>query len=389
MRVLYVHSGNLYGGVETLLRALARERGACPGVEPQFALCFGGRLREELGDEGVARHMLGGARVSRPWGVWRARRALAELLRRERFDAVVCHSAWSLALLGPAARGARTPLALWLHDAGAGAHWLDRWARLTPPDLVICNSRFTAEAARRLYPRARAEVVYSPLSLRATGSSPSSVARAALRAELRTTVDAVVIAQVGRMEPLKGHAAHLEALAALRDVPGWVCWQIGGAQRPSEVEYVEGLKSMAERLGIGGRVRFTGERADVAELLDAADVYCQPNTRPESFGLTFAEALAAGRPVVTTDLGGARELVDDSCGLLVAPGDAGALARALRPLVEDAARRARLGARGPERVRALCDPGRQMRRLGEVLATLGASAVNDAADTQPSSVVRI
>jgi glycosyltransferase involved in cell wall biosynthesis len=373
MRVLYVHSGNLYGGVETLLRTLARERGACAGVEPEFALCFGGRLREELEGEGVRTHALGGARVSRPWSVWGARRALAGVLRRERFDAVVCHSSWSLAVLGPAARAARVPLALWLHDAGAGTHWLDRWARLAPPDLVVCNSRFTAEAARRLYPRARAEVVYSPLSACAEAPDTES-ARASVRAEMGVPEGAVVVAQVGRMEPLKGHAAHLEALAALRDVDGWVCWQIGGAQRPREVEYVKGLKALAARLGIAGRVRFTGERADVARLLAAADIYCQPNARPESFGLTFAEALLAGRPVVTTDLGGARELVDDSCGRLVAPGDAAALARALRRLITEPDVRARLGARGPERVRALCDPSRQMRLVGEVLATLGDGA---------------
>lgn len=368
MRVLYVHSGNLYGGVETLLRTLARERGACPAVEAQFALCFGGRLSEELAAEGVKTHVLGGARVSRPRSVWAARRALAELVRREGFDAVVCHSSWSQAVFGPVVRGARLPLALWLHDASAGTHWLDRWARLTPPDLVVCNSRFTAEAARRLYPRARAEVIYSPLSLSSLAGPPAHAARAAARAEMGAPEGAVVIAQVGRMEPLKGHAVHLEALAALRDVPEWVCWQIGGAQRTSEAEYVRGLKGLAARRGVGGHVRFAGERADVPRLLAAADIYCQPNTRPESFGLSLVEALGAGLPVVTTDLGGAREIVDDSCGVLVAPGDARALAAALRRLVADPSARANLGAAGPARARRLCHPAAQLRRLGEVLA---------------------
>jgi glycosyltransferase involved in cell wall biosynthesis len=273
-------------------------------------------------------------------------------------------------VLGPASRGARVPLALWLHDAGAGRHWLDRRARLNPPDLVVCNSRFTSEAARRLYPRARAEVVYSPLSACASPTARTPAARAALRAEMGTPEGAVVIIQVGRMEPLKGHAVHLEALAALREVPDWVCWQVGGAQRATEAEYVRELKSLAARLRIGDRVRFAGERADVAELLAAADIYCQPNTRPESFGLTFVEALLARLPVVTTDLGGAREIVDESCGRLVAPGDARAMADALRPLVEEPDARQSLGARGPARARELCDPARQVRRVGEILATL-------------------
>src|SRR3712207_1928251 len=100
MRVLHVHSGNLYGGVETLLRTLARERATCAEMEPQFALCFAGRLSDELKAQGVRVHELGAARARRPASVWRARRVLAEVLRRERADVAVCQSAWSLALLG-------------------------------------------------------------------------------------------------------------------------------------------------------------------------------------------------------------------------------------------------------------------------------------------------
>lgn len=378
MRVLYVHSGNLYGGVETLLRTVARERGACPEMEPQFALCFEGRLSDELKEEGVRVHEIGGARVSRPASVWRARRALAALIDEVNADVAVCQSAWSLALLGPAVRAAGVPLVFWLHDSVTGAHWLERWARLVPPDLVICNSRFTAEGARRLYPRARREVVYCPVSTNgdARHPPPSDDTRAAVRAELDTPEDAVVITQVGRMEPLKGHAAHLEALAALRDVPGWTCWQVGGAQRPEEVEYLNGLKSLAARLGVETRVRFAGERTDVGRVLAASDIYCQPNSAPESFGLTFAEAMLARLPVVTTSVGGGAEVVDDSCGLLVpadssgSAGGADALASALRRLVEDAPLRARLGRNGPARVRQLCDASAQLRKVGGLLGEL-------------------
>lgn len=363
MRILYVHSGNLYGGVETVLRTLARERGA--DAEPEFALCFGGRLRDELEAEGARVHMLGGVRVSRPISVWRARRALGALLGRGGFDAVVCNSAWSHAVFGPAVRAAGRPLALWLHGAPDGTHWLERWARRTPPDLVVCNSRFTAEAARRLYPRMPAEVVNYPLGAGGGAASLDGAERARVRAELDTPAGAVVITQVSRMEPLKGHAAHLRALGALADVPDWVCWQIGGAQRPFEAAYVDELKSLAAETGIADRVRFTGERADVPRLLAASDIFCQPNKRPEAFGLTFVEALRAGLPVVTTAIGGAREIVDDSCGRLVEPGDTHALAAALRSLVADETLRARLGAAGPARARQLCDPARQVALLGE------------------------
>jgi glycosyltransferase involved in cell wall biosynthesis len=66
LKVLHVHSGNLYGGVETMLATLARERGACAGLESRFALCFEGRLKDELLATGASVHVLGAARVSRP-----------------------------------------------------------------------------------------------------------------------------------------------------------------------------------------------------------------------------------------------------------------------------------------------------------------------------------
>ena len=349
---------------------LARERGACPLLEPQFALCFEGRLRRELSAEGTRVHTLGAVRVSRPLSVRRARRALARVLGGQRFDAVVCHSVWTQAVFGPVVRAARVPSALWLHDNLSGRHWLEHWARRIPPDLVVCNSRFTTESARRLYPRTRAEVVYAPVSETGAAALLKPTERGAVRAELCTPEGACVIAQVGRMEPLKGHALHLQALGLLKDVPGWVCWQVGGAQRTFEAEYVAELKRLAARLGIAERVVFLGERGDVPRLLRAADIYCQPNAAPETFGLTFIEALRAGLPVVTTAIGGALEILDGSCGILVPPADARTLSASLRTLIERPAVRLELGSRGPARVRELCDPARQLRQLHQLFSEM-------------------
>jgi glycosyltransferase involved in cell wall biosynthesis len=191
--------------------------------------------------------------------------------------------------------------------------------------------------------------------------------RTAVRAELSTTDDSVVIVQASRMEPWKGHRPHLEALGRLRDDPRWTCWMAGGARRPHEQAHLEQMRALAESLGIGGRVRWLGERGDVPRLLAAADVLCQPNLGPEPFGMTYVEAMYAGLPVVASDLGGAREIVDERTGLRVPPGDVPALADALGTLVGDGEARARLGGAGPARARELCDPARQMRHLAEFL----------------------
>jgi len=81
MRLLHIHSGNLYGGVETLLTTLARNRDLFPELESHFALCFEGRLTDELQLAGAAVHPLAAARISQPLTVMRARRMLKELLR--------------------------------------------------------------------------------------------------------------------------------------------------------------------------------------------------------------------------------------------------------------------------------------------------------------------
>jgi glycosyltransferase involved in cell wall biosynthesis len=366
MNVLHICPGNLFGGVESMLLTLARSRDVCPACRPHFAVCYGRRLSSGLKALGVGVEVLGAVRVSRPWTVWQARRRLARMLARGRYDRVVCHSAWSQAVFGPAVRSGGVPLVFWLHDAATGRHWLERWARRTAPDLVICNSHYTAGTVPRLYPGVRTEVIYCPVAQAARSCNDTNSDRPTVRAELDTPDDCPVIIQVSRLEEWKGHALHLAALAGLGQAGPWACWIVGGAQRPHEVRYLKRLKDEAARLGIGGRVRFLGQRSDVRRLLAAADIFCQPNTGPEPFGIAFVEALAAGLPVVTTAMGGALEVVDPASGVLVAP-DAGALACALGELVRDPRARARLAAGGPARARLLCDPEQQVRRLAGVL----------------------
>lgn len=365
MRVLHVYSGNLYGGIETMLVTLARQRAACPHLESHFALCFEDRLSGELRDAGAIVHPLDGVRVSRPWTICRARKRLAELLGRERHDAVICHSPWPHALFAPVVRRAGLPLLYWAHDVYTGRHWLEHWARRTPPDFILANSKLTQSALPNLFPGVPSEVLYLPVA------PPEPLDRARTRRELRTELDtpadAVVLVMACRLERWKGHALLLAALARLAQVPGWVCWIAGGAQRPVEQEYLQELQRTRAHLGLSDRVHFLGQRRDVSRLLAAADIHCQPNTGPEPFGIAFIEALYAGLPVLTTALGGALEIVDQTCGILVPPGDEAALADAIAGLIHDGGRRQQLGAHGRARADALCNPARALQRLAEIV----------------------
>jgi len=364
MRALHVAAGNLYGGVERILVEIARARTAA--WRHEFALCFEGRLLGELQDARTTPHLLGPVRFSRPTTIWRARRRLRQLWADGRFDALVCHSPWAFALAAPATPGRRI---LWAHDALRGSHWTERRAARTIPDLVICNSRYTADAVAGWLVNAPLEIVYAPVS---PGIVPAS-ARHDVRRELGVKDGTTVIVIACRFERWKGHRELLQAASALRG--DWVVWVVGGAQRPHEAELERELRTLVEQRRIGDRVRFLGERRDVPWVLRGADIHCQPNIEPEPFGVAFVEALYAGLPVVTSDAGGAREIVTETCGVLVPPGDVSLLQSALQSLIDDPGRRTAFGSVGPSRAHALSNPVAQIAALERVLTPHAAVAL--------------
>lgn len=367
MHVLHVNSGNIYGGIETLLLTLGRFGACCPEMKPGFALCFDGRLAKELRQRGQPVHLLGAARFSRPWTIWRVRRSYAAILRELRPDVVICHSPWSHAIFAPVVRRFGIPLAFWAHGPALGKHWLERWANRTQADLVIANSQWTREHLR-IFRQTANQILYYPVA--DDSSKDRALDRHAVRAEIGASADAVVIVQVSRLEAWKGHVELLGALAHMRHMDGWECWIVGGPQRPAEERYLAELKALAASAGIAERVRFLGQRQDVPRVLAAADIHCQPNRDPEPFGITFVEALYSGLPVVTTLHGGAREILSDDCALLVPPGDSAVLVDSMRRLIANGELRNRLGAAGAARARALCDPRAALNRLSGVLGAI-------------------
>lgn len=368
MKVLHLSPGRYGGGIETMLVTLARERGKCPAMAPEFGVCFSdGSLAAELREVGAPVHSVGAVRARFPWQIVRARARLRRLLEAERFDAVVNHTSWTHALFGGVVRQARVPLVFFMHNRAtvAGRNFMERRAGRLVPDLVICNSRFTADSLPLLFgdllpPHG---VIHCPV----TPPAPAAD-RAAVRHELGVPEPARVIAQVGWMEPGKGHILHLEALASLRDAPDWRCWMIGGAETAAQAQCLARLKERAGTLGIADRIRFLGQRRDVSRLLAAADVFCQPNIDPEAFGIVFVEALQAGLPVISARHGGVLEIVDETCGRFFTPGDSKALAVTLEGLLRDDALRAALGAAAPARARQISDPGTVLPALERALS---------------------
>jgi len=366
MRVLQINSGNLYGGVEVLLHTLAQERHRAPQLQLEFALCYDGKIAQQLRAQNCPVHLLSPVRFSRPWTILSARRALKALLKRERYDVVICHHVWTQGLFGDIPT---QPELLWLHDPPQSQklHWTERLAARRTPAFVICNSEFTRSYVPRLYPNTPSKVVYCTVSPPQNTYTPADLA--ATRREFKADDSTAVIIQVSRWEPHKGHLNHVEALAQLTS-KNWVCWFVGAAQRPHEVEHQNRVRQRAAELNIADRVLFLGWQPDVRKLIAAADIYCQPNSGPEPFGLTYIEALYAGKPVIAANAAGPAEIVTPDCGALCPPNDNAAVARTLDLWINNPALRQQLAAHGPARAHALCDPTVTLNTLAQQLRSL-------------------
>ena len=353
LRVLHVTAGNLFGGIERMLLTMVSAGGS--GAAHEIAVAFDGRLAAELRAAGAVPHVLGDARFRRPDTVWRARRHLERVLAAGGHDAVIAHAPWSCALAGPVVRRDRRPLLMWGHDAPQLGAWPEHKVARLPPDRVICNSHHTAEAFRAWLPGVARDVVHPPVP---PAPPVSASERDRIRRELGALDGVTVILLASRLEAWKGHRVLLQASAYLRGDA--VIWIAGGPQRPAEVEYLDELSRLAADRSSPIAVRFLGERTDVPRLMAAADVYCQPNTTPEPFGIAFVEALAAAVPVVTTAMGGALEIVDESCGILVPEPSPALVGAALQRLIDSPTLRASLASAGPSRARLLSDPAARL-----------------------------
>lgn len=143
----------------------------------------------------------------------------------------------------------------------------------------------------------------------------------------------VALLSVGALTPRKGHDVLLRALAGLPDLD-WRLTIAGGARDPV---HAQGLRALAEDLGIAQRVTFTGEldTAALNALYDRADIFALA-TYWEGYGMAAAEALARGLPIAITAGGAIADVVPVEAGIASPPGDVISFTKALRRLIFDA-----------------------------------------------------
>lgn len=281
--------------------------------------------------------------VRRPLSLWHDLLGLVELVRlfrRERPAIVHANSskAGVLARLAAALTGVRSRI-FTVHGWASSAHegvaakvyeLADRaMAPLTTLTVCVSESERTTGLARRLCREDRTVVCHNAVALRPGRSGPAS--------------DRVSLVSVGRLKAPKDFATLVAAMSRLE--PGTFQLTVVG-DGPDR----EALEEQARTAGLEHDVSFLGEREDVLNLVDDADIFVL-SSRSEGLPMSVLEAMAGGKPVVASSVGGVPELVVDGVtGMLVPPGDASALADALRELIPAEGVRRRLGEAGRRRL---------------------------------------
>ena len=243
-------------------------------------------------------------------------------------------------------------------------------------DVMVANSQSVADDLRIVDGKSsRIVVVHNAVDLERftpRGASIDLDARSGLPPAPPGCVRVGLVATFSRW---KGHDTYLRALAALPDTPAVRGYVVGGALYDTDrSQYtLDELKALAAAHGLGTRVGFTGFVMPADAVMRALDIVVHASTTPEPFGLVIAEAMAAGRAVITSGTGGAAELVRDGVDAMThAAGDHASLAARIHLLASDSALRAALGSAA----RATAERRFDARRLGPAFADVYESAVD-------------
>lgn len=281
-------------------------------------------------------------------------RRVASFLRRERVDVVYISSVHSI-FAGLGAALARKPIVWHVHET------IESPTRATRMKL-----RLVERLSSALFYDSRSGMDAFPAS---------SVARKAIQlnwvdvAKYRLQDDAARVAALRSLHvsapmvlangviPRKGPKTFLRAaatvLASIQPGEAKPTFVLTGTVEPALETYLQELHDMAKQLGIAKHVRFAGVREDMPALLGAATIYVSPSLN-EAMPITIVEAMAAGTPVISTDVGDCREFLENgSLGIIIPPEDPYTLADAILELLRNPLRRQQLSELGQQKIAKL------------------------------------
>lgn len=364
MRILFAHNNaDLYGASRSLLRLTSRL--ARDGHEIRVLLPAEGPLLQALERNGVtvsidrSLSIIERRTCRTPRGIIRLIAGLPRSVRRvqrliDEFGPAMAHTNTSVVLpLAIAARRRRVPH-IWhireFYREFRAFWWFYQWFMARYADTIVCVSTAVARQFNILIRRRRTRVLHNGFPVKEF--QPVDAERvAAFRARVGVKDEHVLVGVVGRVKlRRKGQETFVRAAGLLAPRHPDVRFLVIGSPYAGNESHLEDLKRLAEADGVLDRVLFTGEIEDIRAAYAALEVVVLPSGQPEPFGGVVVEAMATGKPVVGTRIGGTAEQIEDGrTGRLVAPSDPRAMADALEDLLGDPHMRRRMGAAGRQR----------------------------------------
>ncbi len=280
--------------------------------------------------------------------IWPRTRAIHGIIRRRQIDLVhtnirVGHDREGIL----AARLAGVPCVSHIRDFEE-LNWFDRRLAATVGRFIYISQAVQQCHLGSGVPEGKGSVVYNAVDMSAFGDA---VDVAGVRRALGLTVDDLVVGMMGRLDRWKGQDVFLRAMALVMEAVPQARGVLIGDPVPYDKGYQDALLALRDELGLGNSVGFHPFQQDVPSTMSALDLVVLASTSPEPFGRVLIEAMAAGKPVVATDAGATREIVEHGIeGLLVPAGDAQALATAIVSILTDRDRAEAMGRKGRERV---------------------------------------
>ena len=342
-----------------------------PGLGPE------GSLEERARRGGLDVRLIDASRRSiHPWKDWRTYTELLRLLREIKPDILHTHSSKAGIIGRAAAAKLKLPCVHTIH--GASFHFgqhplafqlyqqLERWAgKRTDKFISVCDAMTDQYVAARVAPREKFVTVYSGFDVEPFLSPPRP--REVVRAELGLKPEHIVIGKVARLFPLKGHEYLIPAAkSVIRENPNVRFLLVGdGILRPQ-------VEAELRELGLRDQFVFTGlvPPGQVAELIHAMDIVVHTSVW-EGLARVLPQGLIAGKPVVSYDIDGAKEVViNGETGFLVPARSVNELSEALNTLAGNAGLRDQFGQTGRQRFTNQFRHQEMTRQIREVYASI-------------------
>ncbi len=302
----------------------------------------GGRLVSELEKAG-ARHIALPVKSKNPLTLWRNASRLQKIIQDNHVDLIHARSrapAWSCLW---AARREKIPFVTTYHGIYKQQNAFKAFYNsvMARGDSVIANSGYTAGLIRERYPAATDKITIIHRGSDLTALKPDAVTperRQALQAAWGLSDGQPVVLNLARVTAWKGQRVLIDAMAELAAAGDTETIVVLAGDAQGRESYLADLKARIAGHGLSERILLVGHCADVPAALSLADVSVVASIEPEAFGRAAVEAQAAHVPVIVSDLGAVPETVlappeaseDTRTGWRVPPGDAVALAKALR-----------------------------------------------------------